>query len=77
MKLVRLSNGKYAIRRCRWLIYEYLDVVTARKLGYWWSKSDRFFKDCQTNTEQEALDALMRYKTRRENISDSVIREVK
>lgn len=51
MKIVKLSNGKYAVRR-GWIFREYLDLRVTKP--YWWGLNDMFIGDCFADTAEEA-----------------------
>jgi len=56
MKIVKLKNGMYAVRKrrlwCLW--YVYLDLAATK---YWWGKGSQYYKDCLGSLDdvEEAL----------------------
>lgn len=51
MKVVELSNGKYAVQVRRFPIRIFIDMANPI---HRWSRYDRFFEDCQC-TKEEAI----------------------
>lgn len=61
MKLVQFGNGKYGVRRFSfsYMCYVYADFEC---WGFFWSKNNYNFVDCQTSSIDVALNLLNSYK---------------
>ena len=74
MKLVKFNNGKYGI--CKgWIFIIYLDLKSSYM--FWWNTEDRYFRDCQVDTEQEAIDAYKKVKKFNMKTTDMIICDIR
>jgi len=62
LEIVQFSDGKYAIRKKSfWSGTEYLDLINSR---YYWSISNRYFKDCISGDFEEIKKVYCRIKNK-------------
>lgn len=58
MKIVKFSDGRYAIRKFRLIeiffgcVYVYLDLNSDSHFKYWWNIDDAFFDNCKGTLKQ-------------------------